>query len=157
MNSDFFNRPLWQQYLICILLTVVIFIFGYLFFIYDINKQSDKQQKLYQTKQLQIESLQSRLKHYQFGQNRSLIIINQNEFAQYIERNHLVLNAFKHYQTDETINWDIELNGEFIDFMNLITDLNKDYYYLNFRDLKMTKQESYLQIIFTLLFKRKIE
>lgn len=157
MNSDFLNRPLWQQYLFCILLPVIIFIIGYLFFIHDINKQSDEQQKVYQTKLSQIESLQSRLNHYQFEQNSSLTIINQNEFAQYIERNHLVLNGFKNYQTDETINWDIELNGNFIDFMNLISELNKDYYYLDFRDLKIIKEESYLQIIFTLLFKGKIE
>ncbi|OTP81270.1 hypothetical protein [Gilliamella apicola] len=157
MNSDFLNRPLWQQYLFCILLPVIIFIIGYLFFIHDINKQSDEQQKVYQTKLSKIKSLQSRLNHYQFEQNSSLTIINQNEFAQYIERNHLVLNGFKHYQTDETINWDIELNGNFIDFMNLISELNKDYYYLDFRDLKIIKQESYLQIIFTLLFKGKIE
>ncbi|MCX8649044.1 hypothetical protein J3U21_01690 [Gilliamella sp. B2776] len=156
MNSDFYNRPLWQQYLICILLLLVTFITGYLLFIHDISNQSEEQQKLYQQKQLQIVSLQSRLMLYRFGQNSSLTMINQSEFAQYIERNHLVLNAFKHYQTEETINWDIELNGEFIDFMNLISELNKDYY-LNFRDLKMIKQESYLQIIFTLLFKRKME
>lgn len=153
MNNDFLERPIWQQYLICILLPSTLFFIGYQFFIKDLKLQIDQQMTLYKEKRIETESLQARIERYQAAQNSSLTLITEHELAKAIERNHLSLTLFKYDQNDSGIYWDVELYGQFADFMQFISDFNDDFYYLNFQNLSISKQDGYLQIRFSLLFK----
>lgn len=158
MNSDFFDRPNWQQYLLCVLPIFSIFLVSYLFFIVDIKHQTEQQIQLYQIKVSEIELLQVKLTRYYANKKNSLSMISESELALAIARNHLTLRSFNRHETDSIVNWDIEINGQFIDFMNLITSFNDEYFYLDFHHLIMEKQQDeQLKIIFTLLFKKEIE
>lgn len=157
MNSDFFNRPIWQQYIFCFLFFASIFLIGYFFIIVDIEHDAERQIRHYHEKMDEIRLLQTRLTRYRANKDSSLSLISENELARAIEQNHLILNSFKRYETDNTLNWDIEINGKFIDFITLITSFYEDYFYLDFHQLIMNKQNEQLQITFTLLFKKEIE
>lgn len=157
MNSNFFYRPIWQQYVICFVFFSAIFLIGYLFFIADIEHEADQQMQYYHEKKDEIKLLQTRLDRYQANRNNTLSLISENDLAQAIAHNHLTLNSYKRYETENMINWDIELNGKFIDFIALITSFNDDYFYLDFQRLIINKQEQQLQITFTLVFKKEIE
>lgn len=152
MNSTFFNIPIWQQYFICVLLTSTLFFIGYQFFIQDLNQQIEQQMILYEEKKAEIEMLQAKFERYQMAQNSSLTLITEHELAKAIDRNQLRLASFKHQQNDSATYWEIELNGQFVDFMNFITDFNNNFYFLNFQNLSIAKQDTYLQIRFSLLF-----
>ena len=155
MNNDFLERPIWQQYLICILLPSTLFFIGYQFFIQDLKLQADHQMTLYKEKRIETKSLQARIERYQATQNSSLTLITEHELAKAIERYNLSLTSFKHEQNDSEIYWEVELNGQFSYFMNFISDFNNNFYYLNFQNLSISKQDSYLKIRFSLQFKRK--
>ncbi|OCG22534.1 MULTISPECIES: hypothetical protein [unclassified Gilliamella] len=157
MNNNFFYRPVWQQYTICILCCLVLFVIVYIIFIKDVQQQAALKLQLYQLKITETEVLQAKVNRYQASKNTLYSLISEKELAQTIEQNHLALNSFKHYQTDNMVNWDIELEGQFFDFMTLIASLTDDFYYLDFQNLKISKQDQQLQIIFTLLFKKGIE
>lgn len=152
MNSTFFNIPIWQQYFICVLLTSTLFFIGYQFFIQDLNQQIEQQMILYEEKKAEIEMLQAKFERYQMAQNSSLTLITEHELAKAIDRNQLRLASFKHQQNDSATYWEIELNGQFVDFMHFITDFNNNFYFLNFQNLSIAKQDTYLQIRFSLLF-----
>ncbi|WP_085246752.1 hypothetical protein [Gilliamella mensalis] len=157
MNSEFFYRPIWQQYMFCILCCLMLFVIVYLLFIKDIQQQAMLKAKLYQQKIIQTELLQAKVNRYQTSKNTLYSLITEKELAQAIEKNNLVLRSFKHYQMDNTVNWDIELEGQFWNFITLISSLTDDFYYLDFQNLKISKQEQQLQIIFTLLFKKDMK
>lgn len=157
MKSEFFNRPIRQQYLLSCLFLLSIFWIGYLLFIVDIEREAEQQMQLYHEKKVEIELLQARLTRYQASKSNSLSLISEKELAQAIEHNHLALSSFKHYEDDSYINWEIELYGKFVDFIALITSLNDDYYYLDFHHLMINKQDQQLQITFTLLFKKEVK
>ncbi|OCG41915.1 hypothetical protein [Gilliamella sp. Bif1-4] len=154
MNSDFFYRPVWQQYALCILCCLAFFVIVYQLFIKENQQQAELKSELYQQKITEIELLQEKVRRYQASKNSLYSLISEKELALAIEQNHLALSSFKHYQTDNTVNWDIELEGQFFDFMALISSLTDDFYYLDFQNLKISKQEQQLQIMFTLLFKK---
>ena len=153
MNSDFLNRPIWQQYLLCSLVLSLIFGIGYLLVIDDIKQQADQQIQQYDENLNKIDQLQTKINRYKSSKNHLLSTISEKELAQALAQHHLILRTFKHNDIDNTVNWDIELNGEFADLMALMTSFNDDYYYLDFQHLVITKHESKLQIAFTLLFK----
>ncbi|MWP62566.1 hypothetical protein [Gilliamella sp. Pas-s25] len=157
MNSDFFYRPIWQQYGVCILCCLAFFAIVYLFFIKDIQQQAMLKANLYQQKITETKLLQAKVNRYQASKNTLYSVISEKELAQVFEKNHLALRSFKHYQADNMINWNIELEGQFGDFINLISSLTNDFYFLDFQNLKISKQEQQLQIMFTLLFKKGIE
>lgn len=157
MNSTFFNIPIWQQYLICVLLTSTLFFIGYQFVIRDLKQQADQQMLLYEEKKAEIEMLQAKVERYQMAQNSSLTLITEHELAKAIDRNQLRLTSFKHQQNDSATYWEVELNGQFGDFMQFITDFNNNFYFLNFQNLSIAKQDSYLQIRFGLLFKEDMQ
>ncbi|OCG13313.1 hypothetical protein A9G24_07780 [Gilliamella sp. App6-5] len=157
MNSNFFYRPIWQQYGVCILCCLVFFAIVYLLFIKDIQQQAMLKAKLYQQKITETKLLQAKVNRYQASKNTLYSVISEKELAQVFEKNHLALRSFKHYQTGNMVNWDIELEGQFGDFINLISSLTNDFYFLDFQNLKISKQEQQLQIMFTLLFKKGIE
>ncbi|NUF48354.1 hypothetical protein [Gilliamella sp. ESL0250] len=157
MNSDFFYRPIWQQYGVCILCCLAFFAIVYLLFIKDIQQQAMLKAKLYEQKITETKLLQAKVNRYQASKNTLYSVISEKELAQVFEKNHLALRSFKHYQTDNMVNWDIELEGQFGDFINLISSLTNDFYFLDFQNLKISKQEQQLQIMFTLLFKKGIE
>ena len=152
MNNDFLERPIWQQYLICILLPSTLFFIGYQFFIQDLKLQADHQMTLYKEKRIETKSLQARIERYQATKNSSLTLITEHELAKAIEHYNLSLTSFKHEQNDLEIYWDVELNGPFACFMS---DFNNNFYYLNFQNLSISKQDSYLKIKFSLQFKRE--
>ena len=81
MNSTFFNIPIWQQYLICVLLTSTLFFIGYQFVIRDLKQQADQQMLLYEEKKAEIEMLQAKVERYQMAQNSSLTLITGYLFA----------------------------------------------------------------------------
>lgn len=157
MNNDFLERPIWQQYLVCILLPLTLFFIGYQFFIQDLKQQADQQMALYQEKQVEIEMLQARIERYHAAKNSSLTLITEHELANAIERHHLKLMSFKLEQNDSATYWDVELNGQFSDFMKFIGDFNENFYYLNFQQLSIGKQDNYLRIRFSLLFKKGMQ
>lgn len=157
MNSTFFNIPIWQQYLICVLLTSTLFFIGYQFFIQDLNQQIEQQMILYEEKKAEIEMLQAKFERYQMAQNSSLTLITEHELAKAIDRNQLRLASFKHQQNDSATYWEVELNGQFGDFMQFIADFNNNFYFLNFQNLSIAKQDTYLQIRFGLLFKEDMQ
>lgn len=157
MNNDFLERPIWQQYLVCILLPLTLFFIGYQFFIQDLKQQADQQMALYQEKQVEIEMLQARIERYHAAKNSSLTLITEHELANAIERHHLKLMLFKLEQNDSATYWDVELNGQFFDFMKFIGDFNENFYYLNFQQLSIGKQDNYLRIRFSLLFKKGMQ
>ncbi|MWN04726.1 hypothetical protein [Gilliamella sp. Pas-s95] len=157
MNSDFFYRPIWQQYLVSVLCCLAVSVMIYLFFIHDIEQQAKLKSNTYQQKITETELLQAKVKRYQTSKNSLYSLISEQDLAQMIEQHHLVLSSFKRYQTVQTVNWDIELNGQFFDFMNLLASLMDDFYFLDFQNLKISKQEQQLQIMFTLLFKKDNE
>jgi hypothetical protein len=154
VNSDFFERPIWQQYTFCVLFGLAFFVIVYLLFIKDIRQQAQLAVESYQQIVIENEQLQAKASRYQASKNTLYSLISDREFALAIEQNHLSLVSFKHYQTDKTANWDIELAGQFFDFMNLISSLTDDFYYLDFKNLKISKQDQQLQIMFTLLFEK---
>lgn len=157
MNSTFFNIPIWQQYLICVLLTSTLFFIGYQFVIRDLKQQADQQMLLYEEKKAEIEMLQAKVERYQMAQNSSLTLITEHELAKAIDRNQLRLTSFKHQQNDSATYWEVELNGQFGDFMQFIADFNNNFYFLNFQNLSIAKQDTYLQIRFGLLFKEDMQ
>lgn len=157
MNSTFFNIPIWQQYLICVLLTSTLFFIGYQFVIQDLKQQVEQQMILYEEKKAEIEMLQAKVERYQMAQNSSLTLITEHELAKAIDRNQLRLTSFKHQQNDSATYWEVELNGQFGDFMQFIADFNNNFYFLNFQNLSIAKQDSYLQIRFGLLFKEDMQ
>ncbi|SCB81222.1 hypothetical protein [Gilliamella intestini] len=157
MNSDFFNRPIWQQYLLSIFCCLAVFVVVYLIFIHDIEQQAKLKANAYQQKITETQLLQAKVNRYQTSKNSLYSLISEQELSQAIEQHHLVLSAFKRYQSDQTVNWDIELNGQFFNFMNLISSLTDDFYFLDFQNLKISKQDQQLQITFTLLFKKDNE
>ncbi|MWP48294.1 MULTISPECIES: hypothetical protein [unclassified Gilliamella] len=154
MNSDFFNRPIWQQYLLSIFCCLTVFVVVYLIFIYDIEQQVKSNANAYRQKITETQLLQAKVNRYQTSKNSLYSLISEQELAQAIEQHHLELSTFKRYQTDQTVNWDIELNGQFFNFMNLISSLTDDFYFLDFQNLKISKQDQQLQFSFTLLFKK---
>lgn len=157
MNSTFFNIPIWQQYLICVLLTLTLFFIGYQFVIQDLKQQVEQQMILYEEKKAEIEMLQAKVERYQMAQNSSLTLITEHELAKAIDRNQLRLTSFKHQQNDSATYWEVELNGQFGDFMQFIADFNNNFYFLNFQNLSIAKQDTYLQIRFGLLFKEDMQ
>ncbi|OCG02322.1 hypothetical protein [Gilliamella sp. wkB112] len=154
MNSEFFYRPLWQQYSCCFLFFLFLFGVGYLLVIEDIKQQADQQIQQYDENLTKIDQLQAKINRYKSSKNHLLSTISEKELAQALAQHHLILRTFKYIEIDDTVNWDIELNGEFADFMALMTSFNDDYYYLDFQHLMISKHESELQIAFTLLFKK---
>lgn len=157
MNNDFFYRPFWQQYLICILFPIIAFLIGYLVLIEDIQNESIKQRALYQEQLQQIALSKLKIARYQAGKQHALRVINQNQLAYFIEKNQLVLNMFKYHQTDTGVRWEVGLKGNFSHFIHFLSELNNEYFYLDFESLTIANQETYLQIIFTLLFKKEKE
>lgn len=155
--SDFLSRPIWQQYLIIIMLSVTVVLIGYFLFIQDIKQQIEQQANLYLEKKAEIELLESKLRRYQASKESLLSFISENELALAFESNRLKLISFKRYQAESTVNWDIQLHGQFADFISLISSFDDNYYYLDFQNLKITNQETYLQITFTLSFKEELE
>lgn len=155
MNSTFFNIPIWQQYLICVLLTSTLFFIGYQFVIRDLKQQADQQMLLYEEKNAEIKILQAKIERYQMAQNSSLTLITEHKLAKAIDRNQLRLTSFKHQKSDLATYWEVELNGQFVNFMQFIADFNHNFYYLNFQNLSIAKQDTYLQIRFSLLFKEE--
>lgn len=155
--SDFLSRPIWQQYLIIMMLSVTVVLIGYFLFIQDIKQQIEQQANLYHEKIAEIELLESKLRRYQASKESLLSFISENELALAFESNRLKLISFKRYQAESTVNWDIQLHGQFADFISLISSFDDNYYYLDFQNLKITNQETYLQITFTLSFKEELE
>lgn len=155
--SDFLSRPIWQQYLIIMMLSVTVVLIGYFLFIQDIKQQIEQQANLYHEKKAEIELLESKLRRYQASKESLLSLISENELALAFEFNRLKLISFKRYQAESRVNWDIQLHGQFADFISLISSFDDNYYYLDFQNLKITNQETYLQITFTLSFKEELE
>jgi hypothetical protein len=154
MNSDFFYRPLWQQYCLCFLSTLAIFAIGYLFFINDLANQVHQKTMLFYANNQNIEQLKVQLARYQT--DKPFILISEQDFAKAIKKNHLTLGSFKHYQMENTANWDIELYGQFNNLINLITYFNENYFYLDFKNLDIYQEDNYLKISFTLVLKKEI-
>jgi Tfp pilus assembly protein PilO len=156
MSDDFFNRPIWQQYLICILLPSTLFFVGYQFFIKEIKQQAEQQIALYEEKKVDVELLQTRIERYRSAKNSSLTLVTEHELAKAIVNNQLVLTSFKHEQSDSATYLDVELQGQFADFMRFISNFNDNFYYVDFQNLSISKQDGFLRFRFSLLFKTDV-
>ena len=157
MNNNFFYGPIWQQYLISCLLPSIVFFICYQFFIQELKQQTDMQIKIYEEKKTTIKLLQSKIERYQSAKNSTLTLLTELEFAKAIKRNQLHLISFKYEKNDSSSYWYIELRGQFINFMQFISELNDNFYYLNFQNFTIDKQDTYLQIKFVILIKRDIK
>lgn len=157
MNNDFFYRPIWQQYLISFLLPSIVFFICYQFFIQELKQQTEMQITIYEEKKTAIKLLQSKVGRYQSAKKSSLTLLTELEFAKAIKRNQLRLTSFKYEKNELSSYWHIELRGQFINFMQFISELNDNFYYLNFQNFTIDKQDTYLQIKFNILIKRDIK
>lgn len=155
MKSDFFNRPLWQQYTIGFVTIITMIIISYLFFIEDIANQAKQQFKQYQIQSEKIKQLQTQIDRYQTKMNRSFILLSEKDLAHAITQNQLTLHTFRYYRTDNKTMWDIELHGQFTNFLNLLSTFNHNSYYLDLSDFRILRQNNHLIISFTLSFDKE--
>ncbi|MCX8579168.1 hypothetical protein J3U35_06915 [Gilliamella sp. B2717] len=155
MKSDFFNRPLWQQYTIGFVTIITMIIISYLFFIEDIANQAKQQFKQHQIQSEKIKQLQTQIDRYQTQMNRSFILLSEKDLAHAITQNQLTLHAFRYYRTDNKTMWDIELHGQFANFLNLLSTFNHNSYYLDLSNFRILRQNTYLIISFTLSFDKE--
>ncbi|MDF7667892.1 hypothetical protein PT273_08575 [Orbaceae bacterium ESL0727] len=157
MNSEFFERPYWQQHLLIAIISLFLLLFSYFYWVVEMRNDVKQYQQQYQNNGIEIDRIQKQLARYDHNRHSVLTVISEHEFANLIARHKLALQLFNYSATDESIYWTMELQGEYVNFMALLNTFFVEKYYFNFQDLTIQKQdEQTLKFIFTLVLAKRM-
>ncbi|MDF7670176.1 hypothetical protein PT276_02975 [Orbaceae bacterium ESL0721] len=146
MESEFFYRPLWQQYLLMVSTVVIFLLVGYLFFIKERQDVARQYQVSYHQNQVALTELQSRLILSNRSDRAPVKMISDQLMAKLYSEHQLQLQTLASNETETVTNW--QLAGDYHNFLALLSRLISERYYFDLRHLLIEKGEGEI-LLFT--------
>lgn len=154
MYSEFFYRPLWQQYLLVTLLISLTSVVSYLFFIKERVTIVKQYQQQFNDNQSEIERLEKTARLNKRSAEKQVTFISESAFADLLRQHNLRLLHLKY--SENSTNQTVDVLGDYHHFLTFLNQLVEEKRYLAIHQLVIEKNsENLLQFTLTLSFHHK--